>query len=138
MSFIGSFGLAAVVLPFYELFTVFKLTNEEEARVWVACIALPLTLLIWWLFENNKLKLKKSFFLAFSFIVINLTGWRIGSDYQFYQHQKQIAEKLSKCRGIIDWNEVSKEKNGVNSIIHPFYLTAYSLFLQNKKIFHPY
>jgi len=108
LSFIGLFGLASAVLPFYELFAVFNLTNEEEARVWVVCIALPLTLLIWWLFENNKLQLKKSFFLAFSFIAISLTGWRIGSDYQFYQYQNQFSKEILKCKGIVDWNEIFK------------------------------
>ena len=123
---IGLFGLTSAILPFYELFGLFKLTNEETARVWPACVSLPLSLLIWWLFENNKLKLEKSFFLACAFSVICLTVWRIGSDHQFYQQSKLLSKNLSKCAGLLDWSELAQN-------IHPFYSTAYSLLVQNRK-----
>ena len=112
---------------------MFKRTNEEEARVWVACVALPWTLLIWWLFENHKLKLEKSFLFTSVFVAIILTSWRLGSDYQFYQYQKQFSKKVSKYQGFVDWSEVPKKKMNLNNIIHPFYLTPYSLFLQNQR-----
>ena len=131
--FIALFGITAVILPFQEFFAVFRLTNEEEARVWVAFIALPLSLLVWWLFENNQLQLERSFFLALVFSVISLLSWRLGSDYQFYKDQKQLSSKLSKCRGLLDWSEVSKKEINNHSLAPPFYLTAYSLFLQSRK-----
>ena len=131
---IALFGVTALILSFQELFFVFKLTNEEEARVWVVCMALPLSLLIWWFFENNKLQLERSFFIAFFLTIVSLLSWRVGSDYQFYQYQRKLSQKLLKCRGLLNWSEVSKKNiNKSSSIAHPFHLTAYSLFLQNRK-----
>ena len=108
LTFIVLFGATALILPFYELFDVFKLTDEKEARVWISCIALPSSLLIWWLFENNKIQLRPSFFIACGIVLISLTGWRVGSDYQFYQFQRQFSDRLSHCKGIVEWSEVTK------------------------------
>lgn len=109
-SFIVLFGITAFILPFHQLFKVFQLTNEEEARVWSPVAALPLSLLIWWLFEKRKLKWEKSFFLSCIIAVISLTGWRIGSDYQFYQFQKRFSKQLSVCRGFVDGEKAFKNK----------------------------
>ena len=113
LTFIVLFGATALILPFYELFDVFKLTDEEEARVWISCIALPSSLLIWWLFENNKiqLRLRPSFFIACGIALISLTGWRVGSDYQFYRLQKQFTRDISYCKGLIDLNQFSGKIN---------------------------
>ena len=106
-------GTISVILPFYDL-GIFKLIEEEEARVWVACIALPGTLLLWWLFEHNKLKLEGLFFLACALATVSLTAWRLGSDSIFYQYQKQFTERISACRGIIDWSALFKNSKAQN------------------------
>ena len=103
-------GAAALILPFYELFSVFRLTEEEENRVWVSCFALPFSLLIWFLCEKNKMRLDGRFFAACAVAMVSLAGWRAGSDYQFYRFQKQLSESLSRCRGIVDWREARDSK----------------------------
>ena len=99
LSFILLFGLIAPIIPFYDLFDLFKLT-EEEARTWIAIIALPLSIFLWWLFENNKIEIKKSFLISCVFSTLSLTAYRVGSDYQFYQFQKQFSKKLTTCKDL--------------------------------------
>ena len=83
--------------------------NEYDKRVWVV-IALPFSLLIWWLFEINKVSFLeyKVFFFFCIILTISITGWRIGTDYRFYQYQTQFAKKLSHCQGYVSWSEVEK------------------------------
>ena len=100
------FGVTALILPFYNLFEIFKLTEEEEIRTWITCMALPLSFLIWWLFEKGNLKVQRSFLVACIFSAISLTGWRLGSDYQFYQFQKQFSHKTLNCKGFVFWSSV--------------------------------
>ena len=127
------FGAMALISPFYNLFNVFRLTNEEEARVWVVCFALPLSILIWWLFENKVLKLKKEVFVACIITLISLIGWRVGSDYQFYRFQKQISKSILHCEGVVDWNEIIQQEELPRMWkSNLFYLTPYSLFIQTK------
>ena len=128
------FGLIAVVSPFQNLFDALRLTNEEEIRVWVACIALPLSLLIWWLFENKVLKLQNDFFVACIIILFSLTGWRVGSDYQSYQLQRKLSNSISSCKGLINWNERIQKKMELSNIrrLNLFYLIPYSLLIQDK------
>ena len=127
------FGIIALISPFYNLFNVFRLTNEQEARVWAACFALPLSILIWWLFENKVLKFKKEVFAACLITLISLIGWRIGSDYRFYQFQKQISKSILHCKGVVDWNEIIQQKELPRMEKSDlFYLTPYSLFIQPK------
>ena len=142
-TFLILFGVIAFILPFYESFGVFKLTEEEEARVWVVCIALPLTLIIWWLFENNKLQIQKSFISACAISIISLTGWRVGSDYQFYQFQKEFSKGHSYCKGIVEWNEVFQNRKSQNlfssKLFKPFnksfkYMSSSMIYPRNLKI----
>ena len=104
------FGINAFFQPFYTFFDVFRLTGEEEVRVWVSCFAMPLSLLLWWLFERKSLKITKIFFIACIFATLFLTGWRVGSDYRFYDFQKQFSKSLLNCKGIITWTQVSQRK----------------------------
>lgn len=105
------FCIMNIVTPVYPVFENFiSFWNEYDKRVWPV-ISLPFTLLIWWLFENKKIDLYKGslFFLYCVFLSISLTGWRVGSDYRFYQYQTQLAKKLSYCSGYISWEELQEE-----------------------------
>lgn len=145
-------GVVTLILPFYQqLFGVFKLTNEEEARVWASVIVLPLSFLIWWLFEKGTFNWEKSFLSACIIVVLSLTGWRVGSDYQFYKFQKQFSKQLSFCRGFVDWNEVAEYneekyqhlfklfnwgwKYMSSSIIYPRHLNVQAV-IKSKNRFH--
>lgn len=83
--------------------------NEYDKRVWVV-IALPISLLIWWLFEIKNLSFLefKLFFIFCIIFTLSLTGWRIGTDYRFYQYQTQFANKLSYCQGYVSWSDVEE------------------------------
>lgn len=131
--FAGLFSacVLSIIHPFYELFDVFKLTTEEEARVWVACIALPCSFLLWWLFETGKLKWRQSFLIASLVAAISLTTWRVGSDYQFYRYQKQFSNKLENFKGLISWQDF-KDDHLEKEFIKPFYLVPYSLLFPKK------
>lgn len=124
-------GILLVIHPFYELFGVFKLTTEEEARVWAVCIALPGSFLLWWLFETKKLQWKKSFLMASIVASISLTFWRVGSDYQFYRYQKQFADKLKNFKGLISWQDF-RDDNLDREFIYPFHWISYSLLFPKK------
>lgn len=128
--FIILFGAIAVISPFYHPFDFLNPPNEETARVW-AVIALPISLLIWWLYERNTMKLKRSFFISVIIYTLSLLFWRVGSDYKNYEFQKQMAEDLAGAKGIIDWHEFSKTTILPNHF-NLFYLIPYSLFIQNK------
>ena len=109
--FLALFSLIAIVQPFINIFDVLKLTDEEEARVWISCIALPASLLLWWLYENKKIELKQIFFKACMIAVFSLTLWRLGSDYQFYQFQKLFSKHISNCKGSINWEQTVKNQD---------------------------
>ena len=122
------------VTPFHDFFHgVFSIGRENSARVWVACIALPLSLLLWLLFENNQFKLQKPFLLSLLFAIISLTFWRVGSDYRFYQYQTQFSEKISNCKGLISWNEVK------NKSFNPSFLKNFHRWysVSHASIFYP-
>lgn len=133
--FLVLFGIAALILPFYQLFGILKLTNEEEARVWTPIVALPVSLLIWWLFEKGNFKWEKSFLPAYIIAVFSLIGWRIGSDYQFYRFQKQFSKQLSFCRGIVDWNEVAK--NNEENFQHLFKVFNWGWKYMSSSLIYP-
>ena len=128
-------GVILIITPFYEFMPVFKLTEEEEARVWVACIALPAGLFIWLLAERKKLKLKKEIFILVNFAVLLLMIWRIGSDYQFYKFQKQFAKQLTYCKGIITWEEAVKNNNLPQSRL--FQLFNWDWKLMSSSLIYP-
>lgn len=123
--------MLSVIYPFYELFGIFKLTTEEEARVWASCIALPSSFLLWWLFEKEKLKWKKSLFIATLIAAISLTIWRVGSDYRFYRYQKQFSNKLENFKGLVSWQDF-KDDNMNRNLIYPFHWVSYSLLFPKK------
>lgn len=129
------FGITAFILPFHQLFKVFQLTNEEEARVWTPVAALPLSLLIWWLFEKRKLKWEKPFLLSCIIAVVSLTGWRIGSDYQFYQFQKRFSKQLSFCRGFVEGEEAFKNRE--EKFQHLFKVFNWSWKYMSSSLIYP-
>lgn len=131
LSFLFISGILCVLTPFNNILPFFKLTEEETLRVWVCCMALPLSLLIWHLYEKQILNLDRSFFKLVLFASLTLTLWRVGSDYQFYQVQKEITQKLEGCQGIILY-EKSLEKKLFNLSGIPYHISSYSLLFQNK------
>ena len=55
----------------------------------------------------------------------------MGSDYQFYQFQKQIEKKLECCQGIIPYEEgLNKRLSNLSGSL--FHLSSYSLLFQNQ------
>ena len=112
-----------VINPIYPIFGDFiAFWNEYDKRVWVI-IALPITLLIWWLFETKRVSFlqSKSFLIFCLILTVSLTGWRVGSDYRFYQYQSQFAEKLSHCLGWISWSKVQKFSDFHPPFLKQFY-----------------
>ena len=128
-------SIITIITPFYNSFKyiILNFGTENEARVWVVCIALPLSFFLWWLFEKNKLKITKSFLLVCIFTTISLIIWRTTSDYRFYQYQVQFSEKISKCKGLISWNDV-KNKSFQPHFLNNFY-RWYSI--SQASIFYP-
>jgi len=125
------FGGLSILTPFNSFFPFFKLTGEEELRVWTASIALPLCLLLWYLYEKQTLKIDKAFIKAVLFAGLALSLWRIGSDYQFYKTQKQISKRLENCSGIIPYDKkTAKRLSSLSGSL--YHISSYSLLLQNK------
>ena len=95
------------IYPIFGDFIVFW--NEYDKRVWVV-IALPFSMLIWWLFEIKKLSFSryKLFFVFCIILTMSLTSWRIGTDYRFFQYQMQFVKRLSHCQGYVSWSELEK------------------------------
>ena len=117
------FCLMSFVYPIYPVFgDLFSLWNKYDKRVWVV-ISLPLTLLIWWFFETKKISFPdfRYFFLFCGFLAFSLTGWRIGTDYRFYQYTKQFSNRLSYCFGYVSWSEVEKS----SSPFEPYFLNKF-------------
>jgi len=124
-------GFLCVLTPFNTVLPFFKVSDEEVLRVWVCCFALPLSLLIWYLYEKQKLKLDKSFLKRALFVSLTLSVWRLGSDYQFYQVQKKIVKNLEQEKGIVPYNK-DLEKAFSNLSGSPFHIVSYSLLFQKK------
>lgn len=125
------FGGLSILTPFNSFFPFFKLTGEEELRVWTALIALPLCLLLWYLYEKQALKIDKAFIRAVLFSGLALSLWRIGSDYQFYKTQKQISKRLENCSGIIPYDKkLAKRLSSLSGSL--YHISSYSLLFQNK------
>ena len=129
--FVILFGVMAIISPFYHPFDFLNLPNEEIARVWIVIIALPVSLLIWLLYERNEIKLNRCFSVSVLIYALSLLFWRVGSDYKNYNFQKQLAEDISHYKGLINWEQVSGKATDLNHL-QLFYLTPYSLFIQNK------
>ena len=104
-------AFCSVILPFFYLDSFFKFSTEEEVRVFVSCISHPLGILFWWLFEKKKLEINSSFFSICVIVSLSLVVYRVGSDYRFYQFQKQFSASLEASQGIKTWEEVSKTKS---------------------------
>ena len=124
-------GVLCVLTPFNSILPFFKLTEEETLRVWVCCMALPFSLLIWYLYEKQILNLDRNFFKLVLFVSLALTLWRVSSDYQFYQLQKEITKKLENCQGLIPL-EKELEQKILNLSNPPFHISSHSLLFQNK------
>ena len=105
------FCIMNFITPIYSIFeNHISFWNEYDKRVWPV-ISLPFTLIIWLLFEFKKINIKNRLFILYCvFLSISLTGWRIVSDYRFYQYQTQLAKKLSHCSGYVTWNELQKDE----------------------------
>jgi len=100
-------SLCSAILPFYKQEPFFKLSTEEEVRAFVSCISHPLSILLWWLFEQKTFKIKKSFFITCVVSSLFLLIYRAGSDYKFYQFQKQFSAVLEHSEGIIKWEDIT-------------------------------
>ena len=99
--------------------------------------------MIWWLFETKKIsfyEFKLLFFILCIVLAISITGWRIGTDYRFYQFQIQFSEQLKNCQGYVSFSEVRKTfrafqpaslKHFIYNMDHP------SEHIINKSIFYP-
>ena len=134
--FLTSFSLIAIIQPFYNMFGILKLTEEEEARVWISCIALPVSWLLWWFYENQKIKFKPVFFKACVIAVFSLSIWRVGSDYQFYQFQKLFSQHISNCKGIINWKQTVKNQD-LNKLSKKFKYFNLDWKLMSSSLIYP-
>ena len=104
------FCVMSFITPIHPIFNNFiSFWSEYDKRVWVV-ISLPFTLWIWWLFEMKKFHFSdfKLFFILLLMLAISLTGWRIGTDYRFYQYQTQFVERLANCHGYVSWSEIEE------------------------------
>lgn len=104
------FAFCSALLPFYNLAPYFKFSAEEEARVFVSCISHPLCILLWQMFEKKKPIINQTFFSICLTASSLLLVYRLGSDYKFYQFQKQFTAVTASSKGIKTWNELSKKE----------------------------
>ena len=102
-------------------------------RMWVFSV-LPLTLLLWLLFEKKKLHFSsQKVFLTLCLISsVSLLKWRVQMDYNFYKFQKQFSENLESHKGILE-SKIVEGFSFVPEYLSHFYMPY--LPLQSSLIF---
>ena len=86
--------------------TIIGFIHDYSVRFYPPIIILPLSLLIWWIYEKRKTDIEKSsklFLLSCMLFCLTFVFCRITFDYKFYKHQTAIAAYLSKCKGVLEW-----------------------------------
>lgn len=80
-------------------------------RFYPPIVALPFSLLLWWICERKKFEIRKStkvFLFSCVLFCLTLVFFRISIDYKFYKYQIQISEEVAKCEGVLDWKAIEK------------------------------
>ena len=105
---VAGFLFLIIIVPVFHLKDNFLFYFAYELRAYPPVIALPLSLLFWWLCEKQKINIQKNsktFLLSCIFCCLSLTFFRLSSDGMFYKHQMKFSQQLKKCKGLLNWKE---------------------------------
>ena len=105
---VSGFLFLIIISPVFHLKDNFLFYSAYDLRVYPPVIALPLSLLLWWLCEKQKINIQKrskAFLLSCVFCCLSLTFFRLSSDDMFYKHQMKFSQQLRKCKGLLNWDE---------------------------------
>ena len=98
-------GLVFLLIYGFIIFNTSSLFIDwDHIRIYPPTVALPLTGLLWWLYERKNLDIAqapKAFFLSCVFCILALLFFRIYADQSFYKHREEVSYKIHKNRGVI-------------------------------------
>ena len=115
--FFKSITLLIFLSVFFVLIcSIFQATSNfiapNSIRLYPPIIALPFSLLIWWIYETKKVNIQKSnkvFLLSCILFVLIFVLFRFNTDYKFHRYRIKMSEQVFKSKGIVQWKSFANQ-----------------------------